>query len=1453
MPDENRIREILENCDSNFTPEQACSDDPDLLAEVRARWDRIQRVRRQLDDLLPSMTNSDFSTSSTETELPQIEGYEVVSVLGRGGMGVVFKARHLKLNRFVALKMLLSGMFAGSLELARFRREALAVAALQHPNIVQIHDVGDLSGQHHFTMEFVEGGTLAQKLAGAPQVEKAAAQTIATLACAVQFAHQSGLIHRDLKPANILLTAEGVPKISDFGLARSIETGPEFTLTGARIGTPSYMAPEQAMGLAHSIGPAVDIYGLGAILYEMLTGRPPFKGESALETEKQVIADDPIQPCHLNPKVSRDLETICLKCLQKNPSRRYASAQDLADDLHRFLDRKPVIARPVGNLERAFKWTLRHPTVAAVCVFLMAAIGSGIWLFQHERARFAERRAETQRLEERQSKAVESVLDQAAALQKQGRWPDAKAVLEGAPSLEDIPGLAKLRQRMDQAVADVRMVTRLEDIPIRQVEVRAPSSHRQYVDAFRQYGIELPTPEAAQAAVRIRASAIHEPLLAFLHDWAFHFGSPADRQQLAAILDLADDDDWRRRLRKSLLADDRAERHILLQASEAPDQPTLILGLIYSISIVNQGTDAEEAMALLRAAQLRHPEDYWINLQLGGISMVEHPEQAVGYFRAAVASRPESSQAYIMLGRALYDSGDTDGAIAAFRKAIPLTSNRCAPRDLARALASRGGLEEARVHWAKMLEPSPLNYDPWDGYALLCAFLGNDHAYRIGRRALLDRTRDSAEHWTAAERDGQACLILPASGDELQRAVSLVELAAANGPTFFSGNSWIQFVEGLAAYRQGRFDQAVPLLEDSAALLANRAGPRVTLAMAQFQLGHLDQARKTLSAGVLASNWMESQADHPAAWVSHVLRREAETLILRNLPAFLRGEYEPQDNDERLALVGICQAQSRYTTAARLYAAAFQADPELADKLTIECRCRSMEDEPFYERVESINTDARYLAARCATLAGCGQGKDAAGLNQAERARWRQQAREWLQADLALWKKTLINRTEKDLALARRMLTHWQAEPDLAAIRDLKALDEVSASERDDCFRFWDEVGRVLRETVVQERAIALDPKLADPRRVPNELLREGRLEEARQAWQIVLDANPLDHNFWWGYAELCLFLDRDDEYRRARQNLLARFYLTSNPWFAERTARACLLLPATEDELHQAGALARHATATDPSAHPGDYPWFLFARGLSEYRNGKFEQAISTMRGVTSRLSAPAARIVLAMALHQNGQLVEAQKTLAMAILSEDWRSVKARDSAAWVSHLHRREAQELILPNLPLFRRGEYQPQGNDERLALLAGQIANCEFEDLHGALGRLYAEAFAIEPTVADDASSGARYRAARAAVLAGCGRGNDAEQFNDEDRSRLRQQALGWLGQELTSYGQRLDAGNAEIKTRIRQGLQSWRDDPDMVGVHDKDALASLSEEERDLWQQLWSNMETLLRRAIAAE
>ena len=363
MADEPRVQQLLDEIsDSGCTPEEVCAACPELLPEVRRRWRQMCAVEAELDALFPTPRPDLDPDADTPipwpagTELPRIPGYDVEALLGRGGMGIVYKARHMRLNRPVALKMLIAGAYAGPHERARFQREAEAVAGLRHANIVQVYDVGDHEGCPYFTMELLEGGSLAQTLAGTPQPARQAAALLATLAEAVQVAHRGGIVHRDLKPANILLTPDGTPKIADFGLARHFDEGPALTLSGTRLGTPSYMAPEQVIGKAGTIGPAADIYALGVLLYEVLTGRPPFRGETAAETERQVIHDEPVSPSRLNPKVPRDLETICLKCLSKEPARRYASAGDLAEDLRRFLDGRPIVARPVPFWERGIKW-----------------------------------------------------------------------------------------------------------------------------------------------------------------------------------------------------------------------------------------------------------------------------------------------------------------------------------------------------------------------------------------------------------------------------------------------------------------------------------------------------------------------------------------------------------------------------------------------------------------------------------------------------------------------------------------------------------------------------------------------------------------------------------------------------------------------------------------------------------------------------------------------------------------------------------------------------------------------------------------------------------------------------------------------------------------------------------------------------------------------------------------
>ncbi len=347
---------------------------------------------------LPSGTTVLGSTEAKNSlsEPPTVSGYELLGEIGRGGMGVVYKARHIALDRLVALKMILAGVHAGPKDLARFRQEAAAVARLHHPNIVQVFDIGEVQGWPYIALEYVEQGSLAQLLRSEPQPLQATLKLMETLARTMAYAHQCGIIHRDLKPANILLGAKDKsrigresyssfalnnlyePKITDFGLAKRLDAEGVGSHSDEVLGTPSYMAPEQAGSKTSGIGPATDVYALGAILYEMLTGRPPFKGATSLDTLVQVLHKEPMPPRRLRPKLPRDVETICLKCLEKDPIRRYASAAALAEDLRRCRRGDPIEARSVGALERAWKWAKQRPASAALIAGLILVTFLGL-------------------------------------------------------------------------------------------------------------------------------------------------------------------------------------------------------------------------------------------------------------------------------------------------------------------------------------------------------------------------------------------------------------------------------------------------------------------------------------------------------------------------------------------------------------------------------------------------------------------------------------------------------------------------------------------------------------------------------------------------------------------------------------------------------------------------------------------------------------------------------------------------------------------------------------------------------------------------------------------------------------------------------------------------------------------------------------------------------------------
>jgi eukaryotic-like serine/threonine-protein kinase len=722
MPDERRIRQLVENLlVSQRTPEEVCANDPELLSEVRRRLEQVRGVERAFDQLLPLATPTQVGPADLVTPagqpLPALEGHDVEGVLGRGGMGVVYRARHRALNRPVAVKMLLAGACAGPQELARFRLEAEAVAGLRHPNIVQVHDAGEVEGRPFFTMELVEGGSLAQQLGGTPLPVRQAAELVAVLAGAVQFAHRSGIVHRDLKPANILLTADGTPKITDFGLARRLQGGAGLTQSGAQMGTPCYMAPEQARGQTRAIGPAVDVHALGAILYELLTGRPPFRAETAAATVLQVISQEPVPPARLNARVPRDLGTICLKCLEKDPGKRYATAGELAADLERFLKYEPILARPTGRVEQCLRWVRRRPAVAvllsAVVLFVLAG-GVGAWQFYQQRAAAQARQAQT-------DGQVRGILERARGLLEDG-WRahdlakltesraegnraadiahsgEASAAVQREAERFRADAVARLeRAQKNRALLEALLdVSALQETPRyargeagRMVVLAQPSVDRQYAAAFRRWGLDMDGTSEAEVAQRLsrEPDVVVQEVIAGLDAWMLERRSrrrpEAEWRRLFRVAEHLDRSAQHRRLRAWLIGGSplqaetaaglvgaaspwsavwgltrgNAWRHLLkVRKGIDPSKEPVLTVMLLARAFTATG-DSAGAEEVLRQAATTRPDQVVLLTALGKL-LEQQPhsrlDEAIGYYRAARALRRSLG---IALGEALERAG----------------------------------------------------------------------------------------------------------------------------------------------------------------------------------------------------------------------------------------------------------------------------------------------------------------------------------------------------------------------------------------------------------------------------------------------------------------------------------------------------------------------------------------------------------------------------------------------------------------------------------------------------------------------------------------------------------------------------------------------------------------------------------------------------------------------------
>lgn len=930
------IERILETGES---PEDACDEFPELLPEVRQRLEAMSALDAEIDTAFPSHLASSGMWSDFLKRLsckhPTIEGYTVEGIIGTGGVGVVYRARHIRLNRLVAIKMLLAGGYAGPRELERFKREAESVASLCHPNIVQLFDAGECEGHPYFTMEFVEGGTLATHLAGHPQSAVTAALWTATLARAVEAAHARGIVHRDLKPGNVLRSADGILKIADFGLAKSSvaeDDGHSLTYAGTPVGTPSYMSPEQTRGDAGACCPQVDIYALGAILYELLTGRPPFRGENQAETQRLVLNDEPVPPSRLNPRTPEDLQTICLKCLLKESHNRYQTAADLADDLDRFLKNEPIHARPISPALRAFKWIRRRPAIATMWGVLFVVFATSVGVAAKLRSIEVERRMNTEIREIDARNAVGAAITAIESLIESGRWTEAENIASNAMTRLSEANSADLDARLCEATANFRVAHELDRIRQNYPEPGVQGYNYKpaavaYASLFAQVGLgpEVPSQVAAR---RVRASAIRSQLLVALDNAAFVSRILSEKEQEDRLLEIArsaDPDSWRDRFRSSQAW--RNQDTLLSLVAEirssgitVPPHELVIIGVLLN----GLGANAQ-TVEILREAQHSNPSDFWVNLELGNaLDRAGRRSESIQFYRAAIAIKPDNFVVWTILGAMQSLQGDAEDAVRSLRKALDLNPRFVSGwQILILTLGNAGKWDEAAIAYKKAFTISPgdlrLQYanqvqtltharycaarqewraacdlykmvtsempeegEPWFEYAAVLLLDGDTAGYRRTREHMLERcTMGSMRKFLVV----RAYTLAPGTADELTSPVTLGN-QELNG---WATQHWSLMEQGAIACRLGRPIDAIPLFQRSIQAQPATGDAIVNwawLAVAHSALGELDQSQEWLAK---VSNWIANiGATKPDGKVIHLHNWLEAIVIKRELDASLR-------------------------------------------------------------------------------------------------------------------------------------------------------------------------------------------------------------------------------------------------------------------------------------------------------------------------------------------------------------------------------------------------------------------------------------------------------------------------------------------------------------------------------------------------------------------------------------
>jgi serine/threonine protein kinase/Flp pilus assembly protein TadD len=906
------------------------ADSAEVSAEKRERYSLNTQVMLSTDES-GQVVRSDTATVSdarasaggskpAESRLAgvAVPGYDILEELGRGGMGVVYKARQRRLQRLVALKMVLAGAHVGAVGLARFRAEAEAVAKLLHSNIVQIYETGEHEGRPYFSLEFVDGGSLDQRMRESPTTPRAAARLVETLARTMDVAHQRGIVHRDLKPANILLAKLGnqssvlrqretdstslpanhwsrttTPKIADFGLAKRVDEESSQTQSGTILGTPSYMAPEQAGGKNKEIGPAVDIYSLGAILYELLVGRPPFKAGSPIDTVRQVIEQEPVPPRQLEPRVPPDLETICLKCLEKDPLRRFGTAGDLAEDLRRFLEGEPILARPTPTWERAWKWGKRRPYAVAI-MGLTAAIlvGAGLFIVWHNvslRGQLDIARTEERMARQREHDAVETQRQSAIKQEGQKLFDSARVAVAARD-------WSSARLDLEKALTTIGYNPRMDDL-------REPAQAL-LRKAEQELGIEADR----------RASQTRYQKFTSTRDEAHFLGTLYTGMDFAANLEAARTSVHAALAVYDVLADGKAQPKLDAYLSSA--QKSEIQGDCYQLLLILAETEAQSA------AIAKPPlSEKYLRKALGVLDQARRfgePSRAFHLRRARYLNMLDAHAEVNQAEQAAKLAG-LDRVLDHFLMADELY--RCekfgeAIHEFEQVLASKPG-----HFWAQYINAICLlrTGRPAEARTLLSACLAqrSDFAWLY---LLQGFAQEELQAWDAAESDFQKASQLPL--DDNARYVLFVS-------------------RGVLRIRQERFKEAVADLKLAIELKPKAYQAYVNLAQAYRRLDKPDLALKQLNRAVQLE---------PA--LAHVYRLRAKLYLERNEPLLaldnfneaIRREntnspYRVDDHVERGRLL-LSKSNPKEALACVDAALALQKDHLPAQRIRAECLFR---------------------------------------------------------------------------------------------------------------------------------------------------------------------------------------------------------------------------------------------------------------------------------------------------------------------------------------------------------------------------------------------------------------------------------------------------------------------------------------------------------------------------------